>query len=180
MDKYYVAFFSDGTVKQCNIAGIHPVILGDAESVTKEDFDKYCTRQYRKNADGQPERIEPVESLDDAKVVQWATIKAERDRLEMSGVAYLGAVFDSDALSVQRIGIAVQAAQAAKSAGQPFSVDWTTADNTVVTLTAEEVIGLPLALAAYSNSLHVTARELRDQIEAAATVDEVKAIVWPT
>lgn len=124
--------------------------------------------------------VEPVESLDDAKAAQWATIKAERDRLEMAGVTYLGKVFDSDSLSVQRIGIAVQAAQAAKATGQPFTVDWTTTDNTVIPLTADEIIGLPLALAAFSNNLHIIAREFRDQIEEATTVDEVKAITWPT
>jgi hypothetical protein len=110
---------------------------------------------------------------------QWEQIKAERDRREQSGFPYMGKTFDSDALSVQRISIAAQAAQAAISANQAFSIDWTCADDSVLTMTAQDMISVPVALAQYSDSLHQTARGLREQIYAATTADEVQAITWP-
>lgn len=119
---------------------------------------------------------EPEPTMDELKVAKWVEIKSKRDALEQSGVAYLGKVIDSDTVSVQRIAVAVQAAQAAISASTDFTLDWTCQDNTVLTMTAAQVVGMSVALATYSNQLHQTARELRDQIEAATTVDELDSI----
>jgi len=178
--KYYVLFNQDGTVQQCYIAEINPVIPDDVESVSKEEFDKYCTRQYQKSADGNPEKITPVgPTLAQQKDSKWDEIKAERDRREQAGVPYLGKVLDSDEKSVTRISIAVQAAQIAISAGMEFTLDWTCQDNSVLTMIAAQTVGMSVALAQYSDSLHQTARRLREQIEAAATAEEVQAVTWP-
>lgn len=78
----------------------------------------------------------------------------------------MGKTLDSDSTSVQRISIAVQAAQGALAASvEGFTMDWTMQDNTIIAMTAEQVIGMSAALAAYSNALHERARVLRDQIE---------------
>jgi hypothetical protein len=109
---------------------------------------------------------------------RWAAIRAERDRREAAGFPYLRKLIDSDSLSVQRITTATQSAQAAIAIGAEFSVDWTCADNSVLTLNAEQMLGMPVALADHANALHVTARVLRAEIEAAETPDEVEAITW--
>lgn len=114
-----------------------------------------------------------------AKSVKWGEMKQRRDKAESDGFPYLGMQFDSDSRSVQRITVAVMAAQAALAAGQPFEMDWTAADNSSVTLTAEQMLGMPAALAIYGNELHRVARQLREQIEAAQTVAEVDVITWP-
>ena len=177
---YYVQFNQDDTVQQCYIAGISGIIPTDAESVSKEEFDKYCTRQYRKGTDGQPEKIiSEAPTMAELKTAKWSEIRAKRDTLEQSGVPYMGKVIDSDTVSVQRIAIAVQAAQAAISAGVEFTLEWTCADNSILTMTAEQVVGMSVALAQYSDSLHQTARGLREQIEAAETAEDLTAIVWP-
>lgn len=123
------------------------------------------------------EEIQP--DIVELRANKWAQIKAERDRLEQSGVPYLGKILDSDTVSVQRIAIAVQAAQAAIAAGQPFTLEWTTQDNTPLTMNAGQVVGMSVALAMYSDSLHQAARALREQIEAAETVEELEVISWP-
>lgn len=105
-----------------------------------------------------------------------AAINAERDRLEISGFSYLGKTFDSDQRSTDRIQVAALAAQAALMAAQPFSIDWTAADNTVVTLDAAGMIGLATAFAQYGASLHAHAKTLKAQVDAATTVAEVQAI----
>lgn len=121
----------------------------------------------------------PCATLEEEKAAAWKNIKAERNRREQAGVPYLGKVIDSDPTSVQRISIAVQAAQAAIGAGQDLSLDWTCQDNSVLTMTAEQVVGMSVVLAQYSTGLHQIARELREQIEAATTAEEVQAVKWP-
>ena len=121
----------------------------------------------------------PVLPLVEQKRIKWSEIKAERDRREQSGAPYIGKILDCDEKSVQRITVAVQAAQAAISANVDFSLGWTMQDNSVITMTAAQVCGMSVALAQNSNELHKTARELREKIESAKTAEELAAIVWP-
>lgn len=125
----------------------------------------------------------PVPTLTELQAQAWGRIKSERDRREQAGAPYLGKVLDSDEKSVTRISIAVQAAQAAISAGTVFSLDWTMQDNSVVTMDAEQVVGMSVALAVHSNAFHQAARVARIAIDEAKSDKEVetveKAIVWP-
>lgn len=106
-------------------------------------------------------------SIEDVAASTWSAIKAARDFAEQSGCPYLGKTLDSDQLSVQRISIAVQATQGALAAGAAdFALDWTMQDNSVVKMTAAQVIGMSAALAAYSNRLHEKARALRETLDA--------------
>lgn len=119
----------------------------------------------------------PLERLQSLK---WAQVKATRDRLETGGFAYLGKTIDSDSRSVQRIALAVQAAQAAMAAGEPFSLEWTCADNSVLALDGAGMVGMPVALALHANTLHEVARGLRELIYAEDATDaSVALVVWP-
>lgn len=122
-----------------------------------------------------PPYIPPEPTIEEVKQAKWEEIKARRDAEEQSGCPYMGSVLDSDSLSVQRINTAVQAAQVV---GESFAVDWTMKDNTVIHMTYPDVLGMPAALAVFSNQLHMKAREKRDQINAAETIEEVNAIEW--
>lgn len=113
--------------------------------------------------------------FEESKKAKWEEIKAYRDAEEQSGCPYMGSVLDSDSLSVQRINTAVQAAQVV---GESFEVSWTMKDNTVIHMAYADVLGMPAALAVFSNQLHMKAREKRDQINAAQTIEEVEAIAW--
>lgn len=118
-------------------------------------------------------------TLAEVRAKRWAQMKRHRDLLEASGFPYLGKRLDSDARSVQRINTAVQAAQAALAANQPFPIVWTCADNSLLELDAAGVVGMPVALAIYADQLHQTCKALRAQLEAATTVSQVEAIAWP-
>lgn len=108
---------------------------------------------------------------------KWAEVKTARDEAEQVGCPYMDKTLDSDTTSVQRIAIAVQAAQQAITAGAvDFTLDWTMQDNSTIKMTAEQVIGMSAALAAYSNNLHEQARQCREQIEQIAANYEAGTI----
>lgn len=115
-----------------------------------------------------------------AQQAKWDAVKAERDRREQLAFPYMGTWFQSDPVSVARISNAVKAAERALSLGLPFEETWKAEDNTRVTMTAEELIGMQFALIAWSSHLHGIARGLEDQIRAEdATEASVAAVAWP-
>jgi hypothetical protein len=117
--------------------------------------------------------------LEQAKLSRWNRIIAIRDGLELKGFSYLGKNFDSDQRSTLRLFGAAQAAVAAKILNQEFSVDWTTADNTVITLSREEMIAAPAAMAVRVSEIHLQARELKERLDMAGSIVEVQSVLWP-
>lgn len=115
-------------------------------------------------------------NLDAAKVQAWERIKISRAVAEVAPFVCGGATYDRD---LARISGAVQLALLANLSGSPFSVAWTLADNTVKTLDGPGMIAVGEALGVKTQSIFDTARQLRDQINAATTVTQVDAIVWP-
>lgn len=134
--------------------------------ISKEDQKLYATNKYiRDSATGKPILRPPyVPTIKELAEAKWNEIKTARDDAEQAGCPYMGKAIDSDQLSVQRVSIAVQAAIGAGA--ENFTIDWTMQDNTITTMTAEQVIGMSAALAAYSNALHAKARQLRAGIDA--------------
>ena len=119
-----------------------------------------------------------VPDIDLAKVNAWHSVKAARNGREFGPFTWGGHVFDGDIDAQRRINLAVLGAQVALAAGQPWSVDWTLADNSFVTLSASEMVGVAEAMGASINAAHEWARGLRIQIESATTIEELEA-VWP-
>lgn len=123
--------------------------------------------------------VAPFMPMPEARVEAWSRIKAARESVEF-GPFVLGVhTFDGDSESQRRIQGAAQLATLAQATGQPFSIDWTLADNTQVTLTAAEMIGVGVALGHHVNEAHGIARTLRAQIDAATTPEQLEAIQWP-
>lgn len=120
-----------------------------------------------------------VHNLSEARAQAWARIKSARESVEFGPFVWGGQTFDGDSESQRRIQGAAQLATLAQATGQPFSIDWTLADNTQATLTAAEMIGVGMALGQHVNGAHGIARTLRTQIDAATTPEELEAIQWP-
>ncbi|PZP90373.1 MAG: hypothetical protein DI587_38855 [Variovorax paradoxus] len=115
-----------------------------------------------------------------AQAAKWAEIKAEREARTFGGFEWSGHTFDSDAVSAQKIAGAAQLAQLAISTGSPFTRVWTLADNTTVSLNAQEMIGVMLAMGEHVGTVHDTGTALRAEIYAAdATEASVAAVAWP-
>lgn len=114
-------------------------------------------------------------SLEAAKERAWADVKAARSVAEAGTVVFDGGGYQAD---IVRINGAVQLAVLAKASGAPFSETWTLTDNTTRELDADQVIGLGMALGQYVSNVFATGRALREQINAATTIEEVQAIRW--
>ena len=119
---------------------------------------------------------EPVVSLENLKLRKWRVMKLARDAEEFGGLVFQGNTYDTDALSQQRI----QGASQLATLDAITEIDWTTADNTTVTLTKADVINLGVTLGAHITTAHERGRIVRQQIEAATTEAELEAITWPT
>ena len=117
-----------------------------------------------------PER--PLEELKEAK---RAEINTARDQAEQGGFEYMGKVFDSDQVSAQRISMA---AQAMALADDTATITWTCQDNSTIDLTAQELVGLVVALAQHSNTCHEKATALKAKIEEAKSEEELNKINW--
>jgi len=115
-------------------------------------------------------------TLDAARDRAWSAIKAARSRAEAGNFTFDGGIYQ---INVGQVGGCVLAAKLAKDAGAPFSQDWTLFDNSVRTLDADHMIAMGLAMLAAVDGIYKTGRALRDQIDAAASIDTVEAIAWP-
>lgn len=114
-----------------------------------------------------------AELLADAKTAKIAELKAERDSKEVEPITYNGNSYDYDDKARERINAAIIALDVQ---GADASIDWTTADNQDVKVTANDLRAVVASVARRSNSLHVAYREAKDKVEAATTIAEVEAV----
>jgi hypothetical protein len=93
-----------------------------------------------------------------------------------------GAVDNDDSSKIKINGAVTMAMLAAQQAAA-FSVDWTMADNSVVTLDTAQMMLMGEAAGQYVAAIHERARVLKEQIEAATTMAELEAVDittgWP-
>jgi hypothetical protein len=119
------------------------------------------------------ERPPYVPALADVQAAKISELKTIRDAKEVEPIRTDKGLFDYDDKARDRI----QAAIIALNAGG--RIDWTLADNTNVTVTNLDLEDVVRAVAVRSNTLHVTYRQLKEQVMAAETNEEVEAIHWP-
>lgn len=113
------------------------------------------------------------ELLAAAKPAKIAELKAERDAREVEPITYNGNSYDYDDKARERINAAIIALDVQ---GADASIDWTTADNADVKVTANDLRMVITSVAQRSNALHVAYRAAKDKVEAATTVAEVDAV----
>lgn len=118
-----------------------------------------------------------VELLAAAEAAKIAALKAERDAAEVEPITYNGNSYDYDEKARDRINAAIIAldVQSAKAKTAAY-IDWTTADNADVKVTADDLRCVIAMVAQRSNALHVAYREAKDKVEQATTVEEVEAV----
>lgn len=124
-------------------------------------------------------KVTSLPELETARINKWNNIKTYRDKQEYGGFIWNGSPFDSDPQSQSRIQGGVQLAILAQQANQPFSITWTLQDNTSRVLNGDDMIAVGQALAAHVQNIHTIGRVLREELNAATTVEEINSIVWP-
>lgn len=151
--------------------------------VGRDDFNKLignASKVYLISADGtvypKPDPTED-ELLVAAIPAKIAELKAERDSKEVEPIEYNGNTYDYDDKARERINAAiialdVQTTQTKSTA----TIDWTTADNQDVKVTADDLRCVIAMVAKRSNALHVAYREAKDKVEQAITVAELDNI----
>jgi hypothetical protein len=113
--------------------------------------------------------------LESAKLSKWEIIKQHRNSAEVSPLLYNENLFDADFLSQQRISGAVQLASLAPS---DWTIDWTLADNSTITLSRADVFGLGIALGQRTNDIYAYSRIVRDLIDGAHSIEQLNEIQW--
>lgn len=145
--------------------------------VDDEDFQKLIgngDKEYCIAMDGSLYEKPPyVQPLADCQQEKIDALKATRDALEVEPIEYDGNLYDYDDKARDRINAAIIALDIS---GQ--SIEWTTADNTNVAVTADDLRNIIANVAVRSNILHVKYRELKEQVLACITAEEVAEIVW--
>lgn len=115
----------------------------------------------------------PEKTLDELKADKIAALKAERDQKEVLPIEYNGNSFDYDDKARDRINAAIIALD---MAGKEATLQWTTANNTNATVTAQDLRNIIASVAMRSNTLHEQYRAAKEAINAAETKEEVEAV----
>lgn len=113
---------------------------------------------------------EPLEAIKQRKITE---LKYQRDKAEVEPIEYNGHSFDYDDKARDRISAAIIALDVQ---GADASIDWTTADNQDVKVTANDLRMIIAAVAVRSNHLHIAYRTAKTQVEAAGAADAVRAV----
>ena len=113
---------------------------------------------------------EPIENVKQRKILM---LKRQRDTAEVAPIAYNGHSFDYDDKARDRINAAIIALSLQ---GEGATIDWTTADNQDVKVTANDLRMVIAAVAVRSNSLHMAYRAAKEKVEAAQNKADIEKI----
>ena len=121
------------------------------------------------------------EALAPQKQARQVYINRRRDMAVAAGVAYGGNRYDTDSQSINNLTAAVAFIEAALRLNMPVppTVSWRTADNVDVALTPGQLVEFGAVIFTQVQTAHMTARALKDQIEALTTAREIEAVDWP-
>lgn len=117
----------------------------------------------------------PASALEELKQAKITEFKNIRDSEEVKPIEYNGNLFDYDDKSRDRINSAIIALDVM---GDGKTIEWTLADNTNVTVTANDLRNIIANVAVRSNELHVKYRELKERVENCTTKKELDSIKW--
>lgn len=119
----------------------------------------------------------PERTLEEVKAAKIAELKTERNSREVQPIEYGGNLYDYDDKARERINAAIIALDMQTAQKKAVAnIDWTTADNADVKVTADDLRMVIAMVAQRSNALHVAYRAAKDKIAAATTVAEIDAI----
>ena len=117
----------------------------------------------------------PAKTLEQLKQDKINEFKSIRDAEEVKPITYNGNRYDYDDKARERINAAIIALDVQ---GEGASIDWTTADNADVKVTANDLRMIIAAVAVRSNALHNAYRVAKEKVEAATTAADVEDVTF--
>ncbi len=117
-------------------------------------------------------------TLENARDRSWNRIKLIREAKELEPFSYNGYVYDADKVKITG---AALGAHMSVSAGIPYEIEFTLADNTTITLDGPGMMSVGIALLQHIDAVHQIGRGLRDQLYAVEcdSFEKIAAIQWP-
>lgn len=125
--------------------------------------------------------VTPQPSLEEVKAQKWREMKQARQAALCAPLTTPHGTFDADEdgrANIIQTAHLMQTEAQALSPGQQPTVEFTLADNSVVTLTAGQMVQVALLLAAQVQAAYARGRVVRAAIDAATTSAQVQAITW--
>lgn len=116
----------------------------------------------------------PAKTIEQLKADKINEFKSIRDAEEVKPIEYNGHSFDYDDKARERINAAIIALSLQ---GEDASIDWTTADNADVKVTANDLRMIIATVAVRSNELHNAYRTAKEKVLEATTKEEVEKVV---
>lgn len=116
------------------------------------------------------ETEEPIENIRARKIFE---LKRQRDAAEVEPIEYNGHSYDYDSKARDRISAAIIALELQ---GEGTTIEWTTADNQDVKVTANDLRMVIAAAAERNNKLHTAYNTAKEQVEAAQSRTEIDTI----
>lgn len=163
--KCFVEYFADGA---------QPSVPPDY--ILMSGFPPADGRRYVAAGNGEWVPAESLLDMDALKKTVRDRIDLLRDEKLRSGFSWNGYLFDNDLVSLVRISGAYSLACQAKNSGDAdWSKNWITADNTVVNLTADDMIAVGQAAADHEQSMIYAGQAHKTAVRALPTVHDVLA-----
>ena len=144
--------------------------VGEANAVWEAPPEQEGCTAYLVNGEWE---LRPDPTLDELKAAKVMELKKVRDEQEVLPIEYNGHSYDYDDKARDRINAAIIALD---MAGAEATLQWTTADNTNATVTAQDLRNIIAAVAMRSNTLHEQYRVAKEAVNAAETKEEVEAV----
>ena len=117
----------------------------------------------------------PEPPLNELKAKKIAALKAARDAAEIAPIDWSGNIYDYAANARDRMKIKRQALE---DNDPTATVIWTTADNSFAEIGLADFIAINTLAAERGERLHIKYNELKMQVLAAETAEEVAAVIW--
>jgi hypothetical protein len=110
--------------------------------------------------------------------LKWTQIKSARSAVEFGVFEYNGMVFDGDLNAQRRLSTYISISKSALATGSTFQAQFILANNTVVTLNAEDFVAIEVAKANQVAQAFSKAAQLRQMIYATQSAQDLDSIQW--
>jgi hypothetical protein len=115
--------------------------------------------------------VEAMKGIAKKRITEW------RERELVKPILLDGVSFEADPQSVSLIDRATQLAEKVEGRGHTFETEWSDSQGRGVTMNRKKIDDLGIAIGVRTSELHVAARRLKEQIDAARTEAEIRAIL---